>query len=449
MADATTTDPVLMRTLLETAPAFKMPQPGSMVTGAVISTGKNKILLDINGFMTGIISGKEATDSLGTVKNLKPGDKLSAYVIEAENDEGLAVLSLRKASQEKTWDHFMDAFNNSKVIAVTINEANKGGLLLNVDGIKGFIPVSQLAPMHYPRVGTADSSEILSRLEKLIGQKIDVKIINLDQESGKLILSEKAAQEDQRKGALTKLKVGEKMKGRISGIVNFGIFVTFNGLEGLVHISEIAWGHVKDPRDYGALGQDVDVEIIGIEGEKISLSMKRLMPDPWADVSKKFPSGKTVKGIVTRVTPFGVFVKLEKDINGLVHISELGGKTENDPAKTLKVGDSVTAKIINVDMDEHRIGLTMKDLEGAPSEEKVEKTEKKAEKKEVKKEKAEKALEKVESLADLGLSEKIIKSLNEIGVNNIDDLKNKNPEDLQKVPGIGPSKAKKLLEKVS
>lgn len=436
MADATITDPVLMRTLLETAPAFKMPQPGSMVTGAVISTGKNKILLDINGFMTGIISGKEATDSLGTVKNLKPGDKLSAYVIEAENDEGLAVLSLRKASQEKTWDHFMDAFNNSKVIAVTINEANKGGLLLNVDGIKGFIPVSQLAPMHYPRVGTADSSEILSRLEKLIGQKIDVKIINLDQESGKLILSEKAAQEDQRKVALTKLKVGEKMQGRISGIVNFGIFVTFNGLEGLVHISEIAWGHVKDPRDYGSLGQEVDVEIIGIEGEKISLSMKRLMPDPWADVSKKFPTGKTVQGVVTRVTPFGIFVKLEKDINGLVHVSELGEK--NDPTKILKVGDSVTAKIINVDMDEHRIGLTMKDLAETPAEDKV-----------AKKEKTEKAGGKVESLEDLGLSEKIIKSLNEIGINNIDDLKSKKSEDLQKVPGIGPLKAKKLLEKAS
>lgn len=440
MADATITDPILMGTLLQDAPVFRMPQPGSTVTGAVISIGKNKILLDINGFMTGIISGKESTDSLGTIKDLKPGDKLSAYVIEAENNEGLAVLSLRKASQEKTWDHFMDAFNNSKVIAVTINEANKGGLLLNVDGIKGFIPVSQLAPMHYPRVGTADSSEILSRLEKLIGQKIDVKIINLDQESGKLILSEKSAQEDQRKVALTKLKVGEKMKGRISGIVNFGIFVTFNGLEGLVHISEIAWGHVKDPRDYGALGQDVDVEIIGIEGEKISLSMKRLMPDPWSDVSKKFPTGKTVKGIVTRVTPFGVFVKLEKDINGLVHISELTEKS--DPTKTLKVGDTVTAKIINVDMDEHRIGLTMKDLDGTSSEEK-------AEKKESKKEKTEKAGEKVESLEDLGLSEKIVKALNEIGINNIDDLKSKKPEDLQKVPGIGPLKAKKLLEKVS
>lgn len=348
---------------------LKLPAPGDLVEGEVVAVWKNKVLVDLGGMATGIIAGQEAHDSSGTVKSLKKGDYVSAYVLEEENDDGLVVLSLRKASQQKTWDKFLKAYDQNEAINVTANEANKGGLLLNIDGIKGFIPVSQLAPLHYPRVNGADSSEILTRLKKLIGVPLLVKIINLDKEEGKLILSERAAEAGEREKSLDKLEVGQKLKGKISGIVNFGIFVTFEGLEGLVHISEIAWGHVKDPNDFGKLGNEVEVLVIGKEKDKISLSMKRLVPDPWIEATKKYKVGTEVEGEVNRITPFGVFIKLDEEINGLIHISEISSQDVADPSELIKVGDKVKAKIIAIDPDDHRVGLSIKALSGEAVEE--------------------------------------------------------------------------------
>lgn len=372
-----------MDELLQGLTNIALPEPGQLVDGLVISIYKNKILVDINGVATGMISGREAKDSSDSAKTLKAGDSVSAYVIEGENDEGYIVLSLRKANQEKTWKRFQDAYLNSEVIAVKANEANKGGLLLEVDGIKGFIPVSQLAPMHYPRVNDADASQILVRLQKLIGEKFSVKIINIDKENGKLILSEKAAMEDQRKVALGKLTIGDTVKGTISGIVKFGIFVAFDGLEGLVHISEIAWGHVKNPGDFGRLGDKVEVQVIGIDGDKISLSMKRLVADPWLEAAKVFKIGSIVEGEVNRLTPFGAFVKLNDEINGLIHVTEIAGEELKDPAEVLKVGDKVKAKVIAVEPEEHRVGLSIKALTEEP-------------KKKIKKDEAEEATEESE-----------------------------------------------------
>jgi len=362
-------------------PEIQFPKPGSTVEGKVVAVIKNKILVDIDGVSTGVIEGKEAYDSLGTLKTLKPGDKISAYVLEEENDDGLVVLSLRRASQEKTWDRFKKAHETGEVITVSATEANKGGLLLNMDGIKGFIPVSQLAPLHYPRVDGADAAAILSRLQKLVGIPLSVKVLNLDETGGKMILSEKAAQTELRLEAMKKLEVGQKVKGKISGLVKFGIFVAFDGLEGLVHISEIAWGHVKDPADYGKLGDEVEILVIGKEDDKISLSMKRLVPDPWIEASKKYKVGTKVECEISRITPFGAFVKLDDEINGLIHISEVSAEEEvKDINKVLKVGDKVEAKIISIDADEHRVGLSIKALTAgaepkakAPKEEKEEK----------------------------------------------------------------------------
>ncbi|MEK7523674.1 MAG: S1 RNA-binding domain-containing protein [Patescibacteria group bacterium] len=358
----------LMEKLLTHGPAFSMPALGSLVDTEVIDIFGNKILVDIYGVAVGMISGKESHDSSGTLTDLKPGDKISAYVIEGENDEGYFVLSLRRASQERTWRKFMKAYETGEVISVTIHEANKGGLLVMVDGIKGFIPVSQLAPMHYPRVDGANSTQILSRLQKLMGMVMKVKIINVDQEGGKLILSEKAALEDQRVETLRNLKIGQTVHGTISGIVKFGIFVAFDGLEGLVHISEIEWGHVKDPVTYGRMGDALDVQIIGIEGDKISLSMKRLTPDPWKKAAEKYTVGKLVKGKIDRITQFGVFMKLEAEISGLIHLSELSNEAVKDPQKLVKVGQEVEAKVIAIDPNDHRIGLSMKALMEPPAE---------------------------------------------------------------------------------
>ena len=317
---------------------------------------------------------------MGTIGDLKEGDLVSAYVLEEENDDGLVVLSLRKASQRKTWDKFVEAYEKHTTIKVTPSEANKGGLLLNIDGIKGFIPVSQLAPLHYPRVNGADTTEILNRLQKLVGEILTVKVLSLDRDGGKLILSEKAAEEDQREEALNKLDVGQKLKGRISGIVNFGIFVTFNGLEGLVHISEIAWGHVKDPNDFGRLGDEVDVLVIGKDRDKISLSMKRLTPDPWIEATKKFKVGTVIDGEVNKVTPFGVFVRLDDEINGLIHISEISDGEVSDINQVVKAGDKIEAKIIAIDPEEHRVGLSVKALnEKSEKKKKSDETEEEAE----------------------------------------------------------------------
>ena len=351
-----------MDEMLDKGDEIILPTPGELVEGSVVSIWKNKILVDLGGLATGIITGHEAHDSAGTVKDLGVGDSVTAYILEEENEDGLVVLSLRKASQQKSWQKFVDAYDNNDAVEVKASEANKGGLLLNVDGIKGFIPVSQLAPLHYPRVNGADSTQILARLQKLIGLPLTVKILNLDREGGKLILSERAAEREQRLKALEKLDIGTKVTGKISGVVNFGIFVTFNGLEGLVHISEIAWGHVKDPNDYGKLGGEVEVLIIGKEGDKISLSMKRLTPDPWIEATKRYKVGTVVDGEVNRITPFGAFIRLDDEINGLIHVSEITGENVENPGETLSVGDKVKAKIITIDADEHRVGLSIKAL---------------------------------------------------------------------------------------
>lgn len=362
-------------------PDFKLPMPGDLVEGEVIAIYKNKILVDIGGIAVGLISGREAKDSGDTMKSLQVGDQVSAYVIEGENEEGYIVMSLRKASQEKTWKKFLDAFEKGLVIEVSPNEANKGGLLLDIDGIKGFIPVSQLAPMHYPRVNGADANMILQRLQELVAIKFRVKIINIDKENGKLILSEKAAMEEQRVSALEGLKIGDTVKGKISGVVKFGIFVAFNGLEGLVHISEIAWGHVKSPSDYGRLGQEVDVQVIGIEGDKISLSMKRLTEDPWLEAAKNYKIGTVIEGEINRITPFGAFIKLSDDINGLIHVTEISAEKEiKDPSEVLNVGDKVKAKVIAIEPDEHRVGLSIKALTAPAEEEGEKKVSKKAKK---------------------------------------------------------------------
>lgn len=329
---------------------------------------KNKCLVDLcDGQAVGIIEGKEAIDSVGTYDRLKEGGDVQAVVVEDENEEGYYVLSLRKAAQNTAWDRFDKMYKTGEVFEVKVNEANKGGLLLEVDSIKAFLPVSQLAPMHYPRVNEANSAEILRRLQKLIGLKCRVRIIALDRENGKLIVSERAAEEEGRIQKLKKMHVGDTVHGKVSGIVKFGLFVAFDGLEGLVHISEIAWGHVKNPADHAKLGDVVDVQIIGIEGEKISLSMKRLLKDPWVEAAEKYKVGTKVKGPITRITTFGAFVSLEKDINGLIHLSEISHDKVTEVDKVLKSGQVVEAQVIAVDLEEHRIGLSMKALMTPPA----------------------------------------------------------------------------------
>jgi small subunit ribosomal protein S1 len=379
--------------ILQKSPEIFVPKLGDMVEGVVVSVDRKRVVVDIGGLATGIITGKEMQDNRHTVSQLSPGDKVTAVLIDEENQDGVMLLSLRKASQKKAWEEFVKAYEQGTVIQVRANEANKGGLLVDIDGVKGFIPLSQLAPLHYPRVEGANSEKIFQKLTELVGKTFHVKIITLDQENKKLILSERAAMDEEKNESLANLKVGQKVKGKISGVVSYGIFVTFNGLEGLVHISEIDWGHVEDPKEYGKVGDDVEVLVIGVDESKISLSMKRLKSDPWVEIAKKYKLGDVIEGIITRVTPFGAFMKLEEGVNGLIHLSELSHGLVKDPSEFVELGKPVKAKIITLDLDEHRIGLSLKALQEKKEEmgEKKEKTEK--EKKTAKKEKKEEVQE--------------------------------------------------------
>ncbi len=402
MATKKTINPV-MEKLLKEAPPIVRPRPGELVDGEVIHRGKNKLLIDLGGITTGIISGRELRDSFNTFRTLQVGNSISALVLEEENEEGMVVLSLRMASQQKAWDRFHKLVEDDATMEFTAQEANKGGLLSNMDGIRAFLPVSQLAPLHYPRVNNADISEILSRLQKYVGHTFTVKIITMDEEAGKIVVSEREAMSEERSKALEKLKVGEVREGLVTGVVKFGLFVAFEGLEGLVHISEIAWGHVKNPSEYADVGDKVTVKVIGVDGDKLSLSMKQLTKDPWEEIAERYPVAKRVQGTVVRFADYGAFIKLEKDINGLVHLSELSHHKVLDPAEALTIGQKVEAQVINIDVDERRIGLSIKALlpiDKATLEKiKKEREEEEAKKKEAKETKEEKEMKDVRELA--------------------------------------------------
>jgi small subunit ribosomal protein S1 len=351
-----------MQELLKESPPILRPKPGELIEGLVIFKGKNKMLIDLSGVATGIISGRELRDSLNTFRELNVGNPVAALILEEENDEGMVVLSLRMASQQKAWDRFHKLVSEEKTMKFTAQEANKGGLLANIDGIRTFLPVSQLAPSNYPRVNNADSSEIINRLSKFIGHTFTVKIITLDEAAGKIVVSEREAMAEERSKALENLKIGDTKEGTVSGIVKFGIFVAFDGLEGLVHISEIAWGHVKNPAEFASVGDRVKVKIIGVDGEKLSLSIKQLTKDPWEEIAQRYPVGKKVEGTIVRFADYGAFLSLEKDISGLVHVTEIAHEKIQDPAQALKIGQKVEAQVINIDIDERRIGLSIKAL---------------------------------------------------------------------------------------
>ena len=344
----------------ESAPPVISPKPGEVLDGEVVFKGKNKLLLDISGSATGIISGRELRDSFHTFQELSVGAEVTAMVLEEENDEGMIVMSLRRVSQQKAWDKFYKLIDDDGTMSFVPQEANKGGLLANIDGIRTFLPVSQLSPVNYPRV--TDKSEIMNRLGKFIGQEFFVKIIMTDEDAGKIVVSEREAISEHRAKSLEGLKTGDEREGAVSGIVNFGIFVTFDGLEGLVHISEIAWGHVKNPSEFVRVGDRVKVKVIGMEGEKLSLSIKQLTKDPWEAVAERYPVGKRVQGTITRLTDYGAFVKLENEINGLVHLSEITHAKIADASDVLKIGQKIDVQVINIEPDERRIGLSVKAL---------------------------------------------------------------------------------------
>ncbi|OQB06523.1 MAG: 30S ribosomal protein S1 [bacterium ADurb.Bin212] len=343
---------------------------GDLVEATILAVAGNRIWVDVAGQSLGFIPEREITSKSG----LKKGDKVYASVISMDSEEGNVVLSLRQADREKYWLEMSQKYESGEPATITITDANKGGLMSEIGGIQGFLPVSQLSPKNYPRVEGGNKDEILNRLRQFIGTEVLVKVLNCDKEGGKLIFSERAVSADEVKDKLEQINIGDKHKGKITGIVDFGLFVSLDPqVEGLVHISEVSWSRVTDLNKLFKVGDEIEAMIIGKEDGRVSLSIKRLQDDPWAEAAKKYNVGDVISGKVTKVTPFGAFVSIEKGIDGLVHISELSSDHVSDPSKVIELGKEYKMKIISIEPSSHRLGLSLKELNAsvAKNEEKL------------------------------------------------------------------------------
>lgn len=356
-----------MQELLAQEVEIKVPKTGEVLEGNVFSVGKNEVYIDIPGLGLGVVRGRELYDDAVSLGSLKEGDQVFASVLEPENKEGNIELSFRQAGQERVWQTLTDRLRDKETIKTKIVEANKGGLMVELNNVTGFLPVSQLSAEHYPRVEEGDKNRILEALKSYVGQIFEVQIITADPEEEKLIVSEKAVNEDEIRTKIDKLKLNDIVEGEVTGIVDFGIFIKFgDGLEGLVHISELAWSRIDHPKDLFSVGQKIKAQIISIEKGRISLSIKRLEKDPWLESIKKYEVGQTVKGKVTKIMPFGAFVELDPEIYGLVHSVELSHEEEAGPSSLVNVGDEKEFKIISIEPQEHRLGLSLRALSAPP-----------------------------------------------------------------------------------
>lgn len=419
------------------------PEIGDVLDGIVIDISPHSVLLDLGSFGTGIVYGKDTRDGLRGNTKLKLGDKVHATLTSLENEDGYIELSIREASYEKAWEDLESKKDNEEAVNTRVLDANKGGLMVEINGIGGFLPVSQLASEHYPRVEDGNKNKILEKLKRLVGQTLLVKIIDTYRDEEKLIVSEKAAMSEKEQAMISRLKEGDTIEGEVSGVVDFGAFVKFlpagvkesddviegDKLEGLVHISELAWQLIDNPREIIKVGDKIKAKIIGIDEARISLSIRALAQDPWKEAQTKYEAGKVYKGKVDKINHFGAFVYLDENIHGLAHVSEFsemypGRKME----EMMEAGKEYDWKVLSMEPKDHRMGLVLVDSSAETNakeekksvkkesssakvtadkkkvakEEKAEKAEKKATKKVVKKE----AVKKVSSSAKVTADKK-------------------------------------------
>ena len=311
--------------------------------------------MDLGALGVGMVPRRETMFG----RNLKEGDAISASVVDPEMKDGMVLLSLRKAVKEKGWDEVIAKFDNGDIVEIEPYDANRGGLLVEYEGIRGFLPVSQLSAEHYPRVDSSDKYEILQRLNKLVGEKIKVRILDADKKANKLIFSEKEAVKDGLAERFAELKVGDVVKGVVTGVVDFGVFVNVDGIEGLIHISEISWERVSNPADYVKVSDIVEAKIIAIDKDRLSLSMKQLQEDPWVAEVEKFKKGDVVEGTITRITPFGAFVQISPAVEALVHVSEMGKGDDTDPEKLFTLNEVKNFKVLDIDKEGRKISLSL------------------------------------------------------------------------------------------
>jgi small subunit ribosomal protein S1 len=298
---------------------------------------------------------------IGHGQKLEEGEKVTTSVVDPEMEEGYALLSMKRAVKDRGWDELQRAFEAQEIIEISPYDANRGGLLVELEGIRGFLPVSQLAAGHYPRVSGADKDEILQKLNALVGQVLRVRVLDVSRKDNKLIFSEKEAIKDDMQSRFSELKVGDEVEGVVTGVIDFGAFVNVDGIEGLVHISEISWERVEDPREYVKNGQTIKAKIIAIDKDRLSLSMKQMNEDPWLQEVKAFKKGSIVEGKITRITPFGAFVQLSSAVEALVHVSEMSDDEGVDPEKIFQLNEKKQFKVLDIDTDARKIALSLKD----------------------------------------------------------------------------------------
>ncbi len=358
---------------------IKQLSKGEIVEGEVVDINNGVVIVDVGFKSEGIIAGRELKSDTLDWTQLKVGDKVLVYVVKPEDDKGQLVLSIRRTQQASAWLSLENAKKNNEVVEAVVVESNNGGLIVEIGkGIRGFIPTSQLdATRVYAngvrQVGKDISSKVQKRLNSLIGEGIRTRIIELDREKNRIILSEKMVTQardlEKRAETLKKVKEGDVLQGTVSGITPFGIFVNAQGLEGLVHLSELSWDKVEDIGAIYSVGDSVKVMVIGLSdgGKRVAYSVKRLQQDPWSQAISKFKIGDVVDGEVQKVVPYGAFVRIGEGLNGLIHISELSDKLVKNPEDIVKVGQKVQVKILSISSTERHLGLSLKASTNASS----------------------------------------------------------------------------------
>lgn len=333
------------------------PQVEDLVEGPVISIDKGAVYIDLPPFGTGIIYGREFINARDIIKRISIGDTVAGKVVGIGGKEGYIEISLKEARQAIIWNEAEEAIREKKVFELPITDANKGGLIINWQGITGFLPASQLKPEHYPRISDGDKDKILDELKKLVGEKLTVTIIGVNPKEGKLIFSEKSPETKDKENIVSKYALGDEVSGEVTGLVDFGIFVKLEeGLEGLVHISEIDWGLVENPKTMFRIGEKVKVKVIEIKDGKISLSIKALKENPWKDAANKYKKDDVVEGVIIKFNKHGALASIEEGVAGLIHVSEFG--SEEKLREMLEMGKTYSFKISLFDPKEHKMALS-------------------------------------------------------------------------------------------
>ncbi len=346
-----------------------LPKTGSVVDGDILSVNKNAVMIDLGSLGTGIVYPGEFYDNTSLQKTLTSGQHVQAVFLDIEDEEGLGYreLSLKRAQRTTAWEDIKEKKDKGEVLTTKIININKGGLIVEVNGVQGFLPLSQLSPEHYPKVEGGDITKIVQALQKFRGQEFQIKILDFSEDENRLIVSEKAVGEANIQEELAKFALGEVVEGTITDVTDFGAFVlikpkgesTSRGIEGLIHISEIDWKIIDNPRDIMTSGQVVQAKIITIEGGKVSLSLKALKPDPWEKALDKYTVGQQLSGKVVKITNYGALVSLDEEITGLIPLSEFG---EKKPSEVLVIGTQQQVAIVSIDPKDHKMLLTLQKI---------------------------------------------------------------------------------------